>query len=469
VAFWLIGHIADPLLRKLAWKKLKGIFVSKFWPQLVYDDIFASDKNYYRATAANKPCPRLETDKSYDIVIVGGGLSGLATAKHLLNVGIKNIAIIERHFVGWGASGRNGGEILPGFTAPVTRMARRYGLEFTKSMWDLSTKGVADVVKTINELDIDCDLRPGYVLAMEPEGYNQKSVESELDILEKIGHAKTFKSSQQTCAMLGCKDGYYKAGLHYTDAFHFHPLKYLYGLKDYLLKQGVSIYEETPCIHFENENDGLNILTPKGNLRARKLVLCGDSYLGTLVPHLRRKYVLIRNAMIATEPLPDTDNILPSGVCVSENKGKLMYYRKTADNRLIIGGGDTIRPNNDPKDTRKHIVELCQNSIADIFPQIAGIPISYVWGGYIGITSNYLPYAGSKDGKIYYMGGYSGHGVNQTHIWSALIANAIKNENLKTASPIDRLSHLPMPGLGDYDNYLAQLGMLAESVMEKFD
>ncbi len=443
--------------------------MSKIIPQLIYDDVFTSDRNYYRATAKNTIGKRLESPHECDVLIVGGGLSGLATALHLIQTTSLKITIIERHHIGWGASGRNGGEILPGLMATLSRMNRKYGYEITKNLYDISMEGIHFITKTIKDLEIDCDLKSGYLSTIEPEGFSQKSIDKKMSLRESIGYPVSYKSQNDVCELLGSNKDYYVGGTFDENAYHFHPLKYLYALKAYLIKRGVSIFEETPCVHFDKDGAHINVVTPKAKIKTNKMVMCGDSYLGTLMPQLRRKYVLIRNAMVATEPLTGSEDIIPSDVCVSEYSGKLLFYRKTIDNRLIIGGGDNIRPNNDLINTEEKIIALCQTSIRDIFPQIAEKPISHVWGGYIGVTSNYLPYVGSQDGKIYYMGGYSGHGVNLTHSLSALIARSIKNDWKKTHTDFDKVRHIPLPGQGNFDVYLGQLGMALESIRERFD
>ncbi len=441
--------------------------MSNSFINLTYDDILTADTNYYRETSENSEQTSLIGNKTFEVAIVGGGLSGLATAKFLADLGQKDIAIIEQHHVGWGASGRNGGEVIPGTMVAVKRIARTYGLNRAKELYDLSALGVDLVISTAQALGIECDIKQGYLSVIEPHGFSQDYLKKEIETLEKIGNPATIKNADDVQAMLGSYEGRYEGGIYYEKGYHFHPLKYLYGLKKHLVKNGVSIFEKTPCIHFEEKKDNITVKTPQGTITAKKIIFCGDSYLGTLVPFLRRKYVLIRNAIIATEPIAEEIKLLPSDVCVSELTGKLLFYRKTVDNRLLLGGGDNIGHHDDLMRNKEQTKDLCQKAINTLFPQIKDAEITHVWGGYIGVTPNYLPYVGSQNGRIYYMGGYSGHGVNLTHIMGKLVAHAVHEGHAGTNSAFDQIKHFPLPGTGRLDAYLARIGMALETIRER--
>lgn len=440
-------------------------------PRVIYDNVFTSDNNYYFKTIHRPEGRRLTESITADIVVVGAGLSGLATAQHLAMTHGVRVTMVERHFAGWGASGRNGGEILPGFMAPPTRMIRRFGMDTTRDFWDLSLQGVRAIVSNIRTHGISCDLKQGFLSPMMAAHYSEAYVDAECERREKLGAPLGFVDAEQTAKTLGTPADYYAGAFTDTaNSYHFHPLKYLLGLKNVLENTGqVDIYEETDVVGIDSNRSGVILYTPKGRISARKVILCGDSYLGRLVPRLRRKYVLIRNAMIGTDILPDPAAVIPGDVCVSENGGQLLFYRRTADNRLIIGGGDAIRPSGNMNDTEDKIVDLCRNSMARLFPSLENIAIPYVWGGYIGITSSYMPYLGTLDKRVYFMGGYSGHGLNLTHIIGRAVADAAVRGAPNTGTVLDRIRNLSMPGLGDYDGKLANIGMWLESVKERFD
>ena len=149
-----------------------------FIHQSVYDDVFTADKNYYRKTTKRLKFPKLTDEKDYDVIIVGGGLSGLATAYYLTQKHGRKVALLERHFIGWGASGRNGGQILPGYMAPATRMLRNFGFDKTKMLWDISVTGVNNILSLIEKHKINCDLAPGAITPICPAHHNLPSIET---------------------------------------------------------------------------------------------------------------------------------------------------------------------------------------------------------------------------------------------------------------------------------------------------
>lgn len=439
-----------------------------FLYKAIYDDVFTEDKNFYRATTDRYQHPALTENTETDIVIIGGGLSGLATAYFLSQYNEYKIHLLERHFLGWGASGRNGGQILPGYMPPPNRMVRKMGFDKAHQLWKISLNGISAIKKIAEEHQIDCNLKNGSIAPIREEYFDPDSIQKKMDLLGRLGSTPTLYDEDQTAAALNSRPGYYKAAIvDKTSAFHFHPLRYTQGLGK-VLKDRINIYENTNVIGISEDNGQITIFTPNAKIKTKKLVLCGDSYLGTLVPQLRRKYVLIRNGMITTNQIEGID-FMGEDMCASEYGGDLLFYSKTFDNRLLIGGGDAVRPNSNFLNSEDKIMQSLHRGINDIFPQLKDARVEYTWGGYIGVTSSYMPYVGNIDKNVYYMGGYSGHGVNLTHAIGALIADAIHTGNKKTNTPLDQVMNMSFPGQGDFDVTLARLGMFVESILERFD
>ena len=440
-----------------------------FLHKAIYDDIFTKDRNFYRQTVERTDYPQLDKNHQTDVLIIGGGVSGLATAYYLGEKSSLDITVVERHFLGWGASGRNGGQILPGYMNPPGRMVRKFGFDVPRKLWDISIDGVEAIKNLIDKHEIDCDLSRGAITPVAPKYYDRAAIEKKTDLLNSLGvHAKIL-DRDETAAALSSDPEYYAAAIANPDhAYHFHPLKYVQGLGR-AMRSRVNIFENSGVIGINPEADGIDVYTAKGVIRTRKLILCGDSYLGTLVPSLRRKYVLIRNGMVATEILPDGLDIMKADYCASEYGGELFFYKKTFDNRLIVGGGDAVRPNSNFLSSEQLIIDSLKKGAVQIFPALKDIKIDYIWGGYIGVTSSYMPYIGNLADNVYYMGGYSGHGVNLTHAMGMLMADAVINKRNGTGTALDKIRPFPLPGQGDYDVILARLGMFIESVRERFD
>ena len=445
---------------------MKPVFLQK----AVYDDIFTKDRNFYRKTTNRHQYPILRDDTKTDVLIIGGGLSGLATAHYLSEMTDMDITLIERHFLGWGASGRNGGQVLPGYMMPPGRMVRKFGMEQTKAMWDISLKGVDQIAAITKKYGIDCHLTPGAISPIQPEYYNPDAHKKKRDLLNELGVETEIYDADQTQAALNCApDAYRGALVKKSHAYHFHPLRYTQGLA-HTLNNRIRIFEGTGAVGIDKLDEGdFHVYTAHGMIQTKKIILCGDSYLGLLAPSLRRKYVLIRNGMIATNVLNDDQQIMPENQCASEYGGELFFYRKTYDNRLIIGGGDAVRPNSNFLASEERIIESLKSSISKIFPSLKTAEAEYVWGGYIGVTTSYMPYVGTLDPNVFYMGGYSGHGVNLTHAIGALVAAAVKNNSTQTGTPLDLVRHMSLPGKGNFDVTLARIGMLLESIYEQFD
>jgi gamma-glutamylputrescine oxidase len=424
--------------------------------QQSWDKYYTGDKNYYvDTTVRDKRYPHLEGDIESDVCIVGGGFMGLATAYFLRNSGLK-VVLLERHETGFGGSGRNGGQILPGYTPDVLELAKKYGDDVSKRLWDLSIEGVSIVKNIIRDHQIDCDFKPGAVYLAE-NALEDKQMRREADtLIRRFQYNMEYKDADDIAEMMGTE--FYYSGIYKPDAGHFQPLKYVQALTQIVHSHGVHVYESTAAEAIRKVGDGYVVHTPNGLIRSRRVVLCGDSYLGALVPDLRKKYVLIRNAIIGTAPIDPKLNIIPSDVCAYEISQYMHFYRKCADGTFIIGGGDVIKPQMSIMGTQEKIVNSLTEEMERIFPQLNGIRVKYQWGGNIAMTNTLLPNVGTIDENIFYANGFSGHGINVTHIVAKLVAEAIldKNADYRIFRKIDNMSY---PGRGNWDPPLAYAGM----------
>jgi gamma-glutamylputrescine oxidase len=399
--------------------------------------------------------PSLAGEISADVCIVGAGFAGLCTAHFLTKAGAR-VAVLERNEPGWGASGRNGGQLLPGYLADIRDIYQKFGREKGRAFWELSLQGMDIVKQFIREYEIDCDWKDGAVTTAETEK-GQNDLEELAAFWEKeLGASPIAWDASTLEKKLGTTQ--YRFGLYTPHAGHFHPLKYVRNMASRLVAAGGQIYPHSPAERIAKQNGGFVLNTPHGSVRARNVVLCGDSYLGALFPKLRKKYVLIRNAIIATEPLSSGQGVLPCDAAVAESTGFLHFYRKSADNRLLFGGGDLVIPMRSDAATQGRTIKVLKKNIATIFPQLKETAIAFEWGGYVAMTHTYMPNVGMLESGIYYANGFSGHGIGLTHICGKLLAAAISQGDTayKTFEQVENMS---FPGAGQWDYYWTVLGM----------
>ena len=416
---------------------------------------FAENNLYLNNPGTAPACPPLDSDAVCDVCIIGAGLTGLSTAQELAKRNVKTV-ILERHAPGWGASGRNGGQLWPGFFSRLQDAEKKFGKVLMKSLWDLSNEGINALRNNITTQGVACEFFPGSVWAARTEKH-ARDLDGYITMLEKdYSYRLDLWDRAKIETALGTT--YYRSGVHDPLGGALQPLQYANGLAT-LVAKTATIHGETPATDVKRDGDGWRIITPRGTVRAKKLVFSGDSYLGDLFPQLRRKYVLIRNAMVATRPR--TGTFLPISVC--EYDDYLQFFRNTRDGRLIFGGGDTIRPLMSPVATQNRITRSLEENISHIFPELSAGDITHRWGGYIGITSSFLPNVGRVDKHTYYANGYSGHGLGLTHAAGRAIAESIFGDH-KRIETFEKVRNMALPGIDRADFLFARLGMMLYDV-----
>ncbi len=414
-----------------------------------------NDLNYYQATAGPPlGLPALRGETEADVCIVGAGFTGLSTAHFLKEAGVR-VVVLEQHEVGWGASGRNGGQVLPGFFADMRDVFAGTGPEKGRRLWDLSVEGVDIVKAMIGQYGIACDWQDGALTTAGTESEQADIEDLAAFLRENCGAARAFWDRAKVTAAVGSA---YRSALYDAGAGHFHTLKYVRGLARGLGKGGVRIYERSPAQAIGSLDGKYRVTTPRGAVNATALVMCGDSYLGRLVPEIRRKYVVIHNSILATEPLKNPDAVLSCRAAVSENSSALHFYRKTADGRLLFGGGDTVIPGRSNLATQTKILATLRRNMAELFPALKNTAVTHEWSGSIAITSSFMPNVGRLRSGIYYANGFSGHGINLTHVSGKLLAGAI-TRNDKTYRLFGAVKNMSFPGSGRLDYPLTVLGM----------
>jgi gamma-glutamylputrescine oxidase len=394
-------------------------------------------QNYYETTRnVTLETAALAGDIVVDVAVVGGGLTGISAALHLAERGF-SVALLEAQEIGWGASGRNGGQVLPGFACGEEKMAALAGAGPAKAMWDMSVEGVAMIGERIAAHGIGCDYRPGYLYAA-----------------IKPRQVRELEAMQAGFARLGAPVGElltdgalrrrldsprYLAALTDPLAGHLHPLNYTLGLAAAAQAAGAKIYTRTRVTHLA-EGARLRLTTPGGAVSARYAVVAGGAYLGRLLRRIGGYIMPVATYIVATEPRPDVAALLPGNDAVSDLNFVLDYYRRTPDDRLLFGGRvsyTTLPP--------KNLAPSMLRRLARVFPQLAGARADFLWGGRVDITQNRAPHFGRLANNILFAQGFSGHGVALTGLAGKLAAEAIAGQ-AERFDVFARLPHARFPG-----------------------
>jgi len=431
------------------------------------NDHIHSDKHpasYYAATAKDTTgFSTLRRDQSVDVCVIGAGFSGIATALHLSERGFK-VAVVEQNLVGWGASGRNGGQVIGGYGHDLSehkKMVETFGQEGGDSVWKMSVECVDIIKDWVKKYDIDCDLRFGYLDAAMKK--------SELESLKRARDAvaaQNYPYESKIIEQKNIKDHVgseqYIGGLTNDGWGHVHVLNLLLGEARAAEKLGTKIYENVAVTEIIY-GDKPQVKTEKGSITADYVVVTGNGYLGNLVPKLAARVLPAGSYIIATEPLTDAQvsDVLPGGIAVCDQRWALDYFRLSADNRMLFGGMATYSGRH-PKDISAVLVP----KMLKVFPQLKGIKIDYQWGGYMGISLNRIPQVGRLSDNVYFATAYSGHGVAPTHMSAKLVAEAISGQ-AERYDVLATIKHSPFPG----GRYLMQpaytLGMLYYKMRDK--
>lgn len=409
--------------------------------------------SYYAASANDTTrYPELQGRVRVDVCVVGGGFTGVSAALTLAERGY-SVALVEANRVGWGASGRNGGQLIHGFSKDE-RLARRLGPDHADMLYRLGWRGHEIILGWIQRYAIQCDLHMGYLeVAAKPS--HLPYLEDQFAYLQRHGHEQEFRllDHEETRQALGT--GRYQAGLLTMGNGHLHPLNLCVGEARAAATLGVQIFEMSPVTGLRH-GARPRVLTGQGEVDAAFVVLGGNAY-HRLEPRRLSGYVFPAGSyIVATEPLPEPlrREINPMNLGVCDSNEILDYFRLSADGRMLYGGRCNYS-GRDPRSIQAAILPRMRR----VYPQLADIRVDYEWGGKIGIVLNRIPMLGRIEGNVYYAQGYSGHGVNATHILGEIMADAICG----TAEKFDlfaRIRHIRIPGNQWMGNQMLAMGML---------
>ncbi len=364
-----------------------------------------------------------------------------------------SVILLEAEQIGFGASGRNGGHLIPGLRWSMRELAASFGVERARAIMSASLAARDSVHERIEKHRIACDLRPGHLEAAHKPAHFQEMCREVEFRRQELGD-ESLEIVQPTDIERHVGTSHYHGGVLDRNGGHFHPLNYALGLASAGLGAGVRMYEGSRVTRLDDRGPVV-VETEAGSVSAERAVIACDSWTGDLVPELGRHTVPIMNYNIATAPLDDdlASAILPGNVAVADSRFVLNYYRLSADRRLIFGGGEKYsqRP---PAD----IGAFVRQYMIQLFPSLECVPIDYGWGGAVAVTANRLPHFGRR-GNCYFAQGFSGHGALLTTLAGALIVDAMTG-NSKRFDLFANLPHSRFPGGKLLQRPLATLGLI---------
>ncbi|RWN65117.1 MAG: FAD-binding oxidoreductase [Mesorhizobium sp.] len=384
-----------------------------------YQSPISPGRSWYEDTAGPRPeYPALDGDRTCDVVIVGGGFTGLSAAAHLAKAG-SNVVLIEAHRFGDGASGRNGGQLGTGQRAWAEELEAEYGFSRAKALLDLAEEAKAHLFEFAAVNKIEIDYMPGQMSVAHKQRYvDDYKAHAEI-MANRFGYPHiTFMDARETAERLGSTR--YFGGTRDTGTGHIHPLKLAIGTAKVAAQAGAQLFEQTPGTGIASLGGKVKVTTPKGTISAEKCLIGVNAHGGTLEPISAAHIMPIGSFIGATVPLGADTKVLPGGEAVDDSRFVVRYFRKSTDGRLLFGGRE-IYAVNDPKDIHVHI----RRQIAELYPDLRDVEISHGWGGYVGITLPRKPFVREVMPNVISIGGYSGHGVMLSNFFGKLYAETV--------------------------------------------
>jgi gamma-glutamylputrescine oxidase len=396
--------------------------------------------SWYEATAQRPAAaPPLAGDVEADVCVVGAGIAGCSTALHLAERGYR-VVLLEAERVGFGASGRSGGQIIPGYSCGMAKLADQLGKADARRLWDFGVESVELTAELIRRHAIDCDLRWGHLhVGIKPRQRDELK-EWQREQEDDYGYRKLrfLEKAEVEDRVASTR---YLAGLYDGGAGHLHPLQYTIGLGRAAVAAGVRLHEGSRVTAIEH-GATVTVRTDGGSVRAKFVALCANVGHVDLSARLARKLIGVASYIVATQPLgaERAEALLRGDLAVADINWIIDYYRRSADHRLLFGGRVSysgIDPLGTARATRLRML--------NVFPQLADVEIEYAWGGLIDISMSRAPDFGRLAPNVYYLQGFSGHGMALTSVAGRIVAEAIAGQ-AERFDIFARLKHHAFPG-----------------------
>lgn len=416
--------------------------------------------SWYAATADIEPAREsLSGALSCDVCIIGAGFTGLSAALYLAKQNYK-VVVLDAHRIGWGASGRNGGQLGSGQRVDQETLEQQYGVAEAKALWTLAQQSKQLVRELIEYHNIDCDYQPGIIEANHKRRFTD-STKAHVDKLQSEYNysAIEFTDGAELQNLLGTK-AYYSAAVDH-DAGHLHPLKYVLGLGKAASAAGAKIYELTQVTDVKTDNPAI-VKTTHGEVKADYLMFACNGYLGDLQKDVASRVMPINNYIIATSPMSKeiSAQIIANNMAVADSKFVVNYFRKSKDHRMLFGGRESYGYRF-PADIKSFV----RTAMIKIYPQLESTTVDFGWGGTLAITMNRLPHLRAIKHNVITASGYSGHGVGMATLSGQLAAEAIAG-SLQRFDVMAKIKHQKFPGGVAFRSPLMKLGMLYYSLRD---
>jgi gamma-glutamylputrescine oxidase len=392
-----------------------------------YQSPISPGLSWYEASVPERPeYPELDGSRQADVVIIGGGYTGLSAAYHLAKQGA-DVVLIEAERFGDGASGRNGGQFGTGQRTWAEDLEAEYGYERAKALFDVAEEAKAYLLAFASEHQIDMDYVPGQISVVHKPRY-LKQYERHAELMQSrfnYPHVR-FIGRDETAALLGSSR--YHGGVYDAGTGHIHPLKLLIGTAKAAKAAGAKLYENTKATGITTASGRVEVATTRGTIVAKNAFIAVNAYGGTLEPISASHVMPIRSFIGATVPLGNDSPVIPGGESIDDSRFVVRYFRRSKDGRLLFGGREAYTADN-PREISTHI----RRQIAEIYPALGNVEITHAWGGSVGITMPRQPFVREVMPGVISAGGYSGHGVMLANFVGKLYADSIsgKREKLK--------------------------------------
>lgn len=394
-----------------------------------------------------------------DVCVIGAGFTGISTALFLAERGYK-VHVVEANRVGWGASGRNGGQIIGGISGEE-KIAGRLGRDGEQIMWQMRWAGHDIIRERVETYGIDCDLKWGY-LDVAIKQRHLRALLEQLETLEKYNFPHEYKllSREETVSIIGTEA--YIGSLVNMGNGHLHPLNLCIGQARAAVSRSAVIFEQSPVLRIEHGAKP-SVVTEQGSVTADFVVLAGNAY-HFIERKLRGSMFPVNSFIIATEPLPEeqVNSINPQDLAVCDPNFVLEYFRLSADKRLLFGGRCNYS-GSDPGVIKRTLIP----KMLRVYPQLAKTKIDYAWGGTIGVPINRVPQLGRISSNVFYSQGYSGHGVNVTHLAGQIMADTVAG-TFERFDVFANIKPIVIPGAHTFRNQMVALGVLYYQIKDKF-